>query len=47
MRFQFSDALRAKFASAEVAIEVDHPHYAHRVVLGSEAHQALARDLED
>jgi len=47
MRFQFPEALRAQFATAEVAIEVDHPEYQHRVVLGPEAHQALARDLED
>ena len=47
MRFQFPDELKAKFAASEVAIEVDHPHYTHRVVLGSEAHHALARDLED
>ena len=47
MRFQFPEALRSQFASAEVAIEVDHPEYRHRVVLGPEEHQALARDLED
>jgi hypothetical protein len=47
MRFQFPESLRARFADAQVTIEVDHPAYAHAVVLGPEAHSALARDLAD
>jgi hypothetical protein len=47
LKFRFNDAEIDAFASGSVRVVVDHPEYAHEVLLTDEQHAQLLSDLRD